>query len=253
MIQPLRDLFKHPAMDVGWLLLGLLVAGVWAPLVGDELEMVSGGEIALLAWLRCALHERLDWFFRGLVLIGISAPLIAGSTAPLFYSGGLSWHALSETALPAALPGAALVALALWGRRHQGAALTEPPAWLPRVRLGMRVAVWFIVIALSSGQWGPLTIAAVIGGALAGFAGLVAILRVRLRLTARGVGALIGVVGAGVVGVGALLIATQGGRVSAEEAALAMVPGAVLVGLGGLVAAAGRGRAMIGASPNDLR
>ncbi|MCB9795726.1 MAG: hypothetical protein H6741_23780 [Alphaproteobacteria bacterium] len=231
-------LLRHPGADYAMLWAGALIGGVYATWAGDELHIVTGAEIALMALLRLAIKDQMRWFFVGLATLAALMPVVAVTTAPLFYFGDLNLDAVLETGGVALGPALLLGGFAAWGARHARPPSPEPPPnWVRHVERGLGWAVVLMALALGSGQWGLPTVAATLLGALGAFAGLVALLWLRLKLTRRGVGAVLLAVGAFVVAGGALLVATQGGRVSVGEASLAMVPGAALALLGLVVLA----------------
>ncbi|MCB9742194.1 MAG: hypothetical protein H6741_18510 [Alphaproteobacteria bacterium] len=233
-------LLRHPAMDYLMLWVGMAVGGLYSTWSGDELHIVTGAEIALMALLRFAMRDRMRWFFIGLGTVAAMLPLLAISTGPLFYLGGLRLDVALELAGVAALPALGLGAFAAWGARHAKPPSPEPPpAWVGTVERAMGLAVLLMAVSLGSGQWGLATVTATILGAVGAFVGLLALLWLRLSLSPRGVGAVLVAVGGFVMGGAALLVATQGGRVSPGEAALAAVPGALLalVGLAALLLA----------------
>lgn len=235
--RPIQDALADPRFDLLLWAAGIGTAGALASLTGDELRIVTGCELALLALVRLALKDQLRLFWWLVIGTGVAMPLMAIGTIPLFYGGGLSASAALATGGVALGPAASTIAAGVVGlRAHRPGPPAEDPAWLRWVDHALHAAIWLACATFVVGVYAPLP---VILSAVLLALGLVAVLSQRMNWTRRGVGLALGWVGNTVAATAALLLVTQGGHVSAGEALVAIIP-AGCVGLVGTALAMGR-------------
>ncbi len=219
-------------LDVVLFFAGFGVAGLEAPLGGDEYRIVAGSELSLMALLDLLRRGQLRLFFQGLFVLGLMFPILAAATIPLFYHSGYSVDALLETAGVAVLPGAFVCYWAWKGFSVKEIPQLEEPSWLSRTKWLFRVGMTLITISLFSGEWNAFTVFSVISGGFIIIIGAVTQLFWKLALNRRSLGSLLMVLGCGVLALCLLLVATQGGRVSAAEVMVGIVPSGILLFLG---------------------
>lgn len=208
---------------------GVLVAALLAPLTGDELRIVTGIELALLALVRLALKQEMRWFWSLVIATGVAMPFMALGSVPLFYGGGLTWESGMATGGLACGPGLSTVAAGVLGLRLPYEPV-EDPGWLRAIDTLMHLAIAVAALTFMVGVYapGPVILA---GGLLT--VGLVVVLKQRMRWTRRGVGLALAWVGNTVAATAALLWVTSTGHVSQGEALVAIAP-AGLIGLVGM-------------------
>lgn len=233
---------RNRQFDLGlsWLSLGygIFCAAIYATYTRDELEIAFGVEmiiISLLDFMWARERRSLGW---GLVLAGVSAPLIGIGSAPLFwhdaqlFSGDGFWTPL----LVGIVGGAPLVWLGLRTLRTGTVTPRAPdPKWLTNVRWGLRAGLWLIVLAFRLGDFRSGTLLVYLGAALALFSLSIGLPR-RISMGKSGVGKLLMFIGASALVITLAAGFAVGGHMSRDEAMLGIVPSLLLIAVGGIVA-----------------
>lgn len=240
----LAPVLESPWTSILLLVAGLLLAGVVAPLRDQELEIVRGTELALLAVARMALRGQLEHFFGGLILLGLAMPLVAGATHPLYYSRGFRIESFLEMAGIMLVPGLGVAALGVVGVNRvqlEGLEAKEPPAYprlVAHLARGTEWALALVAATLAAGAWNDGTVAIVALAGLGSALAVTAALVLQSPFTRREIGLGLAAIGA-LFAIGSLIVlATGGGRTT--EAILGVPPGLLLVGLGLGFAASGK-------------
>ncbi|MCP4806182.1 MAG: hypothetical protein GY884_12635 [Proteobacteria bacterium] len=232
--RPVQDALSDRRFDVLLWIAGALIAGLVAPLSGDELRIVTGCELALLALVRLALKQELRLFWWGVIATGVAMPLLAIGSVPLFYGGGLTLDAALMTGGLACAPGLATAGAGILGLRlHRDSEPIQDPDWLVWIDHALHAAIWIACLTFVVGVYAPLP---VIASAILLALGLTAVVSQRMRWTRRGVGVALAWIGNTVAGTAALLLVTSAGHVSAGEALVAIIPAGV-VGVAGVALA----------------
>jgi hypothetical protein len=227
-------------MSLGYGIFVATVEPVWAD---DELKIVLGAEIIVLAVVSFVWSGRRMHLGLALIAAGASAPFIMLATAPLYWDEVLAFHGeafWTSVAIGAviALPLMALGAFVL--RRASGSDHRKDPWWLVTVEWAILLGIWLVALAFRGDDWDSGVALVALGGALALVGVLVATVR-RFRVTRRGVGLLLlflGTAGAAVLAVSKLFV---GGHMSAAEAMPAIVAAGAVAVVGALMALKRRG------------
>jgi hypothetical protein len=222
---------EKPYVNFLFLLAGIVTAMVLAPVLRQDIRLVAGGELILLALVRFLLNRQIRWFFWALLLTAICIP-ITGGTSVAIYGGSIV-----EMIGIGALVGVPLAGVALWGLRwtRQPREVPEEPTWFKRFEWFFEGAVWIMVFTLSQGQWSPFALASVATGAVFFALGSFFLLVVRLGLGRKGISNMFSIVGGVALVLCVILVLTQNGRVSVEEALVPGVIGAVFLAIGAAI------------------
>jgi hypothetical protein len=224
------------AFDLALIATGALVVALIAPATGSLVRIATGFELMLAGLLRLALKGQMRAFWGALIASGFAAPLMAIGSSPIFTDRGFSVQVFIEYGgLTAPFTLMLVLAGALGWKLTPPEPAAEPP-WVGKLDRAMHLALTLGAAGLVFAGWGPVSIALVTGCALILAVGLAAVLALRMRWSRVGLGGLLAVLGAGASGTAAWLVLTQGGRVSAGEGALGLVPGLGLVLVGLLLA-----------------
>jgi hypothetical protein len=236
MPRPFARLWGSPV--VSWSYLVVAVASVvYAGWTFSDAWLIRGCELAVLTLCRFLVRGQTRGFLIALLGLGVTMPLIAQTTSPIFYYGpevdiwfGRGWD---EMAILGGLLGVPLVVAALWGlrryRRRTGAGDRVGGRWLLRLDIALEVVVWMIAASLSTGEWNGLTVLASVIGAL-GIAILVGVLlKIRLELGIGGLGTVMMFIGLACLVIVGVLLPLSGGRMSGEEALVGLAPAALLL------------------------
>ena len=226
------------ALSWGSLLYGIYCAAYDAAHTRDELQIAFGIEamvIALLDFLWARAPRSLGL---GLIVAGLSAPVIGLGSAPLF------WHDVrmfaGDAFFTSLIVGGVVAAPLVWlGRRTLlHARVTQPatdPRWLTPLRWALRLGLWLIVLAFRLGDFRSGTVLVYIGAALA-LTSLGIGLPRRIVLGPGSLARLLLLLGASALVITLVAGAAVGSHMSPDEALLGIVPALLLIGLGTLLA-----------------
>lgn len=231
-----------PATSMLLLVAGLLVAGALAPARDDDLTIVRGAEMILLALTRLALQGHFRWFFRCMILTGVGLPIVGAAISPIYYHGGYRLDAMAEMGLIGAVIGAGFLVLGVLGDRRLAADPGDPaelravPPWVEYTETFCEGALWAMVLTLGMGEWNDGAVAIVGLGAIALVVGLTAGFLHRSPFTTSEIGGGLLLVGVVTVIASVVIVVTSNGR--ATEAVIGIPPG-LIVGMFGLGMLAG--------------
>lgn len=226
------------AFSWGSLVYGIYCAAYDAAHSRDELQIAFGIEamvIALLDFLWARAPRSLGL---GLVVAGLSAPVIGLGSAPLF------WHDVrmfaGDAFFTSLIVGAVVAIPLIWlGRRTLlHARVTQPatdPRWLSPVRWALRLGLWLIVLAFRLGDFRSGTVLVYVGAALV-LTSLGIGLPRRIVLGPGSLARLLLLLGASALVVTLVAGVAVGSHMSADEALLGIVPALLLIGLGTVLA-----------------
>lgn len=224
------------------LLYGLYLAAIDAARSDMDVEIAMGIEMMLIATLDFVWARARVSLGAALVVCGLSAPVIAFGSAPLFW---YEVHWFYGEAWWTAMIGGATVAVPLvfLGRRVLTRAVTVPkepdPPWFPRARWALRGGLWLCVLAFRLGDFELGTVLVYVGAALTLVSLGIALPR-RIHMGRGGVGKLMIFFGVGALFVTLVAGALVGGHMSADEALLGIVPSLLVTVVGSVLVARGR-------------
>lgn len=216
------------------LIYGIYCAAYDAVHSRDELQIALGVELILVSLLDFMWARARRSLGLGLMVAGLSAPLIGFGSAPLFwyqvqvFSGQAFWTSM----ILGSVVGIPLIWLGRRTLTHAVSTEHAPdPRWLTPVRWALRGGLWLIVLAFQLGDFKSGTVLVYAGAALA-LASLGIGLPRRLAVGTRGVGKLFLFLGLGALVVTLVAGVAVGGHMSGDEALLGIVPALLLSAAG---------------------
>ena len=222
------------AFSWGSLVYGIYCAAYDAAHTRDEMQIAFGIEAMLIALLDFLWARAPQSLGLGLIVAGLSAPVIGLGSAPLF------WHDVrlfaGEAFFTSVIVGAVVAIPLVWlGRRtllHARATLpAADPPWLSPVRWALRLGLWLIVLAFRLGDFRSGTVLVYVGAALV-LASLGIGLPWRISLRPGVVGRLLSLLGLNALLITLVAGAAVGSHMSPDEALLGIVPALLMIGLG---------------------
>jgi len=216
---------------------GIFCAAFYATHTRDELEIAFGVEMILISLLDFMWARARQSLGIGLIVAGVSAPVIGIGSAPLFWHDArlFAGDGFFTPLLVGIVGGAPLVWLGVRTLKHGAVTPRTPdPEWLTPVRWALKAGLWLIVLAFRLGDFRSGTVLVYIGAALA-LCSLALGLPRRLAMGKSGVGRLLAFIGVSALFITLVAGVAVGGHMSRDEQMLGIAPSLLLIAVGVIV------------------